>query len=400
MGPPHAVKAGPVELGLREALEMALSQNKELAASGFRLVEQEGLIRQAGVRRNPELAVDLENMGGQGFFEGFDHAESTLTLGWAIEPGLRSRRVGVARARSARARLDVHVLQIDVAAETAQRFLSCLQSQAHLVTTEEAVALAERMVGAVERRVQAGRAANAELSRARAALATERLAQEDVSHERSVAYHRLAAQWGETRPSFSRVDGNLLDLPSVVSFEELLGRLDRNPELARLVSDERIADARLRLEKARRWPTLTPSFGVRHLGTTNDWALVAGLKVELPLFDRNQGQVAASSAALERTRADAGALRVRTRTRLFEIYEELQHSVHRAEILRDEVIPRFEESLVDTQRAYEKGRYPYYELRAVQAELLAAKHSLVEAGTAAHRLVITLERLTGEGVAR
>jgi cobalt-zinc-cadmium efflux system outer membrane protein len=124
------------------------------------------------------------------------------------------------------------------------------------------------------------------------------------------------------------------------------------------------------------------------------------MKLELPIFDRNQGDVAASRAVVARVRADVEALRVRTRTELYAIYEELEHSIHRAEILRDEVIPRFEESMADTERAYEMGRFPYYELRAVHAELLAAKHSLVEASTSAHRLVIALERLTGEMVVR
>ena len=36
----------------------------------------------------------------------------------------------------------------------------------------------------------------------------------------------------------------------------------------------------------------------------------------------------------------------------------------------------------------------------VQADLLAARHSLVEAGASSHRLAITLERLTGEGLPR
>ena len=110
--------------------------------------------------------------------------------------------------------------------------------------------------------------------------------------------------------------------------------------------------------------------------------------------------MAASRAAVAHVHADAEAMRVRTRTALYAIYEELEHSVHRAEILRDGVIPRYEESTADTRRAYELGRTPYHELRAVQAELLAAKHDLVEASTSAHRLVITLERLTGERMVR
>jgi hypothetical protein len=53
-----------------------------------------------------------------------------------------------------------------------------------------------------------------------------------------------------------------------------------------------------------------------------------------------------------------------------------------------------------TSTGYEQGRYRYSELRMVEADLLKARRSLVEASTAAHRLVITLERLTGERMAQ
>ncbi len=397
---PHTALAQEVGLTLRQALENALASNKQLAAFEDRLAEQKGRQQQAGLYPNPQFDLLIENVGGQGDFRGSDSAETTLSIGWAIEPGLRGRRVGVAEARSARARLDAQILRLDVAAETAQRFLSCLESQAHLEATETAVALGERTVAAVERRVRAGSAPRAELLRARAELATERLAHDDVTHEHSVAYHRLAAQWGETAPSFAQVDGALLTLPVVAPFDELAARIEENPELSRLASEQRIAEAQLRLAKARRWPTLTPSLGARRFETTGDWALVAGLTVPLPVFDRNQGRVAESRAALARTHADSEAESVRVHTTLYEIYQETQHSVHRVEVLRNEVIPRLEETMDETRRGYAQGRYRYYELRTVEADLLAARRSLVEAGTAAHRLVITLERLTGERVAR
>jgi cobalt-zinc-cadmium efflux system outer membrane protein len=349
---------------------------------------------------NPQAELLFENLGGQGDFHGFKSAETTLSIGWAIQPGLRSRRVGVARARSEQARLDAEILQLDVAAETAQRFLTCLESQAHLKTADEAVVLAEKTETAVEDRVHAGRAPNAELMRARAELAIARLALDDATHQQSIAYHRLAAQWGETTPRFSRVDAELLGLPTVASFDDLVARIEQNPEIARLASEQRIAEAQLRLEKARRWPTLTPSIGVRKFETTDDLALVAGVAIPFPLFDRNQGRVAEARASLARTHADADAERVHLHTTLFEIYEKMQHSIHRAEALRDEVIPRFGTTVDEMRSGYQKGRYRYFELRAVETDLLEAKHSLVEASTAAHRLVITLERLTGERMAR
>ena len=395
--------AGPSlseRLSLEQALARSLASNKQLAAFGHRLDEQRGRLEQASLLPNPQLAVIAENVGGQGDFSGTDSAELTISLGWAIEPGLRGRRVGLAHARSERIGLDAKILRLDVAAETAQHFLSCLESQLHLRDADEAVAAADEAVVVVERRVRAGRAPNAELMRARAELATELLARDDVTHEMSVAYHRLAAQWGQTEPGFTRVDGELLELPVVPPFDQLAARIEHNPELARLASDERIAEARLGLAKARRLPTVSPTLGARRFEGSGDWAVVAGVSVPLQLFDRNQGEVLESRAAVSRLRADALAERVRVHTRLFEIYQEMQHSVHRAEVFREEVLPRLQEALAETRRGYEQGRYPYFELRALQADWLAVRRSLVEASAAAHRLVITLERLTGERLAR
>ena len=47
------------------------------------------------------------------------------------------------------------------------------------------------------------------------------------------------------------------------------------------------------------------------------------------------------------------------------------------------------------RRAYELGRYGYFEWRSVQGELLDANNDLLEASVEAQRIVIEIERLTG-----
>ena len=387
-------------LGLPEAMAQAFAHNKELAAFGHRLKEQDGRVEQAGLIPNPELMLVVEDVAGSAMFEGFDSAQTTLSLGWVLERTIRRRRVAAARAGSELLLTDAEILGLDLAEETAQRFLSSLANQARLENASEAVLLADDTVAAVRWRVRAGKSPSAELTRAEAELATVKLAQDDVGHELAIAYHWLAAQWGEIEPGFSRVEGELLALPTTESFATLTGRIEQNPQLARFVSEVRVAKANLRLAEARRWPTLRPTLGVRRHEATNDTSLYAELKVPLPLFSRNQGQVAESRAALSRTRADAEAVRVRVHTALFEVYQELQHHIHRAHSLRDEVIPRLTKALEETRRGYERGRYSYFEWRSVQADLLEARTVLVEASTGAHRLVIALERLTGERVVR
>ncbi len=395
----RAQEAAPrAALGLQKALDRALAHNKDLAAFEYRIAEQEGRLEQAGLLPNPQLDVLVEDAAGSGIYEGFESSQTTLSLHWVLEGRIREGRVGAAQAGAELVSAEVRILRVEVAADTAEHFLASLASQARLERAEAAIALAEQTVRAVTRRVRAGKAPTAELARAEAELATDRLARDDVTHELSTAYHRLAAQWGETEPRFSRVEGELLALPDVQSYEALTAGLERNPQLARFATEERLARANLRLAEARRWASPRPHVGVRWLEATDDAALVAGVNVPIPLLDRNQGEVAESRASVSRARAEAEAARVRLQTTLFELYEELEHYFHRAETLRGEVIPRLTAALEGTRRAYERGRYGYFELRSVQTDLLRAQSDLVDASAGAHRLVIALERLTGERV--
>lgn len=387
-------------LGLPEALDRSLAHNKELAAFEYRIAEQQGRLEQAGLPPNIALELELEEFAGSGGFGGFDRAQTTLSIGWVLEKWVRKRRVGAAAAGADLVAADLRILRVEIAADTAEHFLASLASQVRLERAEEAIALAERTVAAVTRRVRAGKAPTAELVRAEAERATDRLARDDVTHELATAYHRLAAQWGETEPRFSRVEGDLLRLPVVEPYATLTRGLERNPQLARYATEERLARANLRLAEARRWPALRTHVGLRQIEATDDTALVAGVSVPIPLLNRNQGAVARSRATASRALAQTDAARVRLQTTLFELYEELQHHYHRAETLRADVIPRLAEALEGTRRAYERGRYGYFELRSVQTDLLRAQSDLVEASAGAHRLVIALERLVGERVVK
>jgi cobalt-zinc-cadmium efflux system outer membrane protein len=269
-----------------------------------------------------------------------------------------------------------------------------------MVNAGEAVQLAQETVKAVKKRVQAGKSPQAELARAQAELARFELNQEDFEHELLSDSRRLAAQWGETEPGFKRVNGDILSLPSTESFATLKTRIDRNPDIARFLSKQRVDEAELRLAEAQRKQDWRVSVGVRRLEITDDETLVANLTVPLALRSRNQGGIAEARANLAQTDADAVAARIRVETSLFVIYQELQHSLHRAKAFRDDVIPHLEQALADTRNAYELGRYSYFEWHAVQKDLLEARRALVEASVDAHRNTIEIERLTGMRIAQ
>ena len=97
-GAASAALAAEVPLTLREALSRTLQSNPDLAAYQYVLKAQDGLVTQAGLKPNPRLTADLENVLGTGDTSGFDAAELTIGLSQLIElDGLRDKRVASAR---------------------------------------------------------------------------------------------------------------------------------------------------------------------------------------------------------------------------------------------------------------------------------------------------------------
>jgi cobalt-zinc-cadmium efflux system outer membrane protein len=387
-------------IGLNEAVARTLARNPELVAFGHQFQAQDGRVLQAGLAPNPELSLTVENALGTGEFTGIDGAETTLSIAWVLEHGVRQRRLETARAGVSLLEVEADIMRLDTAAETARLFFSCLSNQAQMVNAGEAVRLAQETIKAVKKRVRAGKSPQAEMARAQAELARLKLNQEDFEHELLSASRRLAAQWGETEPGFKRVNGDILSLPSTESFATLKTRIDRNPDIARFLSKQRVDEAELRLAEAQRKQDWRVSVGVRRLEITDDETLVANLTVPLALRSRNQGGIAEARANLAQTDADAVAARIRVETSLFVIYQELQHSLHRAKAFRDDVIPHLEQALADTRNAYELGRYSYFEWHTVQKDLLEARRALVEASDGAHKNTIEIERLTGVRIAQ
>lgn len=387
--------SGAPSIGLAEALSRTVAENPDLVAFGFQIGAAQGRLQQAGLAPNPELDVTVQDAAGTGPYRSFDRAETTVSLAWILERGVRERIVDAASAGLSIRMVDAEIARLDVAAETARRFLACLAYQGRLANAARGVAFAQETVRLVDARVAAGRSLEAELSRAEAELARAELLHEDYEHELLSAYHRLSAQWGETEPDFAAVDGDVETLPELESFEALLARVDHNPELMRFMSQQRVDEAELELAKARSRPSWKVSAGVRRYETTDDFALVAGLTVPLPIRNRNQGRIAEARAEVARTQAERAASRIHIETTLFELYQELNHNLQLAGRLTADVIPRLEQALEDTRRAYELGRYGYSEWRIVQGELLEANNELLEASIDAHRIVIEIERLTG-----
>lgn len=382
-------------LKLRDAIAKTFEHNPMLRSFSYKLKAQAGKEFQAGLGASPELSIMLDDAFGSNKFNSVDQAQTTLSIAWVIEGDIRQGYIDVASANTLALNTEANIKRLDVASDTARLYLITLAHQSRLTNAIKTLELAKQTVSAVKKRVATGKSPKAELARAQAEFARRELEKEDSEHEMSSAIHLLAAQWGDTNPAFTQVDGNLFSLPVIMPLKKLKTHLNKNPEFNRLLSVKRLKQAELLLAKAKSSPEWRVNFGVRHFEVSDDQAIVAGISIPFGERSRNTGAITEARANLSQTVAEEDALRVRFETTLFVLYQELLHSFHGVNTYRNKIIPRLEKALKETRRAYNLGRYSYLEWQSVQAELLEARSALVEGSIDAHLKAIEIERLTG-----
>ena len=146
----------PDVLTLSDALALALRGNPGLTAFSHEVRAAEARMLQAGLRPNPELGLDIDEVDRDG--AGFDSAETAVVLGQVFElGGKRKWRQRIAHAEGELAGWDYETQRLELFAETAKRFQAVLAAQARCELARLDVELADQTNRAVQERVEAGK---------------------------------------------------------------------------------------------------------------------------------------------------------------------------------------------------------------------------------------------------
>jgi cobalt-zinc-cadmium efflux system outer membrane protein len=383
-------------LEMQDALSAALRGNPTLAASRWEVRAADATRMQAGLRRNPELSVSLEDFAGTGSYGGMGASQATVELSQAVElGGKRGARQDVARHALAGAGWDHEAARLDVIRVTRERFVEVVAAQRALKMAGEAVQWADETARAAAERVRAGGASPVERARADAAAARARIDLEWAKHRLEEARENLGAAWGQREPTFTEAQDELDSVPPIPSFDLLIERVEQNPALRRIASDREREAALQAVEKSLAVPDVTVSGGYRRLGLTDDNALVAGVSVPLPLLNRNQGRIVESRHRMAATDKRQQAARLELQLQVAEAYKVATTALTEIDLLRRTVLPETRSAFETTHAGYRQGRYAHLELQDAQRLLLEAHTQYLNALVACHRAVAQLEALTG-----
>jgi cobalt-zinc-cadmium efflux system outer membrane protein len=353
----------------------------------------------AGLRPNPVVQGQVENVTGSGPYKGLQSAETTLAVAIPIElGGKRSARVAVASAQLSRAELQAAITASDIRLQVTQLYIDAIAAERRLATARDQARIAAEVLRGAGVRVQAGRASPLEQQRADVTRINADANVERLTRLAEAARANLARRIG--RPIDGMLDAARLDLLPAPTF----GPVETPPAantlaLAAADADLAVADAGVALARANRVPDLNVGPGVRRLEATNDTAALFSISIPIPLF--NNGRAAIAQASAQRSQAEA--LR---RVTALDVEQAIRNAQAEAANAATTARAAAGPALAAAQEAARIARIGYREGKFGQLDLLDAERTLAETRVAAIDALANyqnaraqLERLTAPATA-
>lgn len=337
--------AQPVRFDLADGLDeaelvaVALTLNPDLRAKRLEIGEAQALLISAGLWPNPELGVSwLPGIGGASGYK-----VDTDLLFELLRPGERRARKQAAQARVDEVKAEIIAEEYRTVGEVRRQRQAVLAGEQSVQLLMEEEALRAKTLDLVRQRRGIGEGTELDVSLAELELAEVR---RDLRKTRT----ELASE----RLELNRLTGLPPEYPlhlaesgkplTITVFDDIGDEeLDRRIlagrfELRAKEAGYRKAEEGLRLAILQQYPRLKagPAYS-RELGGEN--SLGPGLSLELPLFNRNQGEIAEKQAVRDQKQAEYTALLHRLRASAYAARAALRSTRQEVETQEREVLP-------------------------------------------------------------
>jgi cobalt-zinc-cadmium efflux system outer membrane protein len=383
---------------LSQAQRLALTHNPALAIARLELQAMEAAELQAGVRPNPELGVLVEDTRSA-------NRTTTVQLSQAIElGGKRAARLSVAARGREQAAVALQARQAELRAAVAQAFFEMLGMQEQLRLTQASLDLASNASSIAGKRVQAGKAAPLEQSKALVAEAGVRAELAQARSEQRLARQRLSAFWGAGQVAFDRAEGHAQGkaerLPTLPSDQQVGELMAQAPAIRLAQLDIARQQALTESERARRVPDLTVTLGAKRDAQLGYTQALMGFSIPLPLLDRNQGNLMQALRREEQAREMLTATTLRVQSEVSQSLEKLRLTRQQVELLRTEVLPSAQFAYDAAVKGYELGKFAFLDVLDAQRTLFQLRQQMLRHTAEAYRAAADIERLLGQSLDR
>ncbi len=361
---------------LEQVEKMATETNPTLRQAEAEIRAAKARQQQVGLYPNPTVGYTGDEIRGgsvgggkQGFF-----VQQTLVTAGKLG---KSREVFGNEAKLAEMEAEEQRLRVETAVKIA--FLRVLAAQEWLEARRDLAKIAEDGAQTQKELMNTGQADESEVLEAEVEAQRMRMAARMQENTLREEWRSLAAVIGQPTLQLATVAGDLERGWPELKEEEVVGTIaEQSPAVH--IAETASGRAQAVLTRAQREPIpdilLRAGMEYNHetLGTVpfaKGWEGIAEASVEIPIFNRNQGNIGAARADIERAEQEKLRIALTLRERAATVVDEYANAKLMALEYRDEILPH-------SKKAYSLLVDKYGQMLASYPRVLEAKRKLYE----------------------
>ena len=370
-------EASAPALTLADLERMALAHNPTLPEAQADVSASEGRKRQSGLYPNPTIGYEGREINPNPVYRGGEHGffvRQQIVTGGKL--GL-SRQVFASEAEQAKSEAAAQRQRVLNAVRIA--YYRALGVQERVQLKSELAGLARRAASTSAELANVGQADQPDVLESRVEAGRAALDLLAAQSEQESVWQELAATVGDPALAMAPLAGKLDDpVPALDRAQALQAILSQSPEVQAAAQGVTRAEGALKRARAEKLPDVELRGGAEYnrelLGAMNNpagWEGDAEASVQIPLFNRNQGNVRAAEAELAHARGELDRVRLGLRASFAAAFHDYAESGEAVRIYRDQILP-------DAEKAYDLYLARYREMAAAYPQVLIAQRTWFE----------------------
>jgi outer membrane protein, heavy metal efflux system len=359
---------------LEELQQMAFQNNPTFRQSAANIQAAEGRKKQSGLYPNPTVGYQGEQIRGGSFHGGEQgvFVQQDIVMGGKL--GL-NRKIFDQELRQAETEAEEQ--KVRVVTNVRMSYIQALAAQQTLELRQNLSKLADDAVETSHQLANVGQADAPDMLESEVEAQQAQLAVTMAEQNQQRVWRALAAVVGNPRLPLIKLEGKLEDTPTV-SADELVEKIVNESPAVRIAElGVKRAEAALARAKREPIPDLQLRGGMQQNGELLSDGSPVGLQgfadvgVRIPIFNRNQGNIATAKADTERAQREVERVKLVLRERAASVVQNYTFSQIAVERYKNQMIPR-------AQKAYEMYTKKYQEMAAAYPQVLISQRTLMQ----------------------
>jgi cobalt-zinc-cadmium efflux system outer membrane protein len=359
---------------LEELQQMALQNNPTFRQSAANIQASEGRKKQSGSYPNPTVGYQGEQIRGgsfhggeQGFF-----VQQDIVLGGKL--GLNRK---VFDQELKQAEMEAEEQKLRVVTNVRMSYIQALAAQQTLELRHNLSKLADDAVETSHQLANVGQADAPDVLESEVEAQQAQLVVAMAEQNQQRVWKALAAVVGNPRLPLMKLEGKLEDTPPVNPDELVENIVNESPAVRIAELGVNRAEAALARAKKEPIPDLQLRGGMQQNGELLSSGRPVGLQgfadvgVRIPIFDRNQGNIATAKADAERAKREVERVKLVLRERAASVVQTYTFSQTAVDRYKNQMLPR-------AQKAYAMYSKKYQEMAAAYPQILIAQRTLMQ----------------------